>query len=177
MNKFKKILSALAVSIAFTTLASCGENSFYKEWHDAGATIEEENVFKELTVDQVVTKRDNKDSFIIFCGSSSKSGAISAVSDIQVQADSLDYNGYVYFVNTKDILSSISGKKNATDKLGVQEIDSSDLVVVCYKEGKVYFDTSSSEKYGDIYSRFNIDGSLSYNALACYAFEYYPVEK
>ena len=108
MNKFKKILSALAVTIAFTTLASCGENSFYKEWHDAGATIEEENVFKELTVDEVVTKRDNKDSFIIFAGSSSKSGAISAVSDIQVQADSLDYNGYVYFVNTKDILSSIS---------------------------------------------------------------------
>ena len=67
MNKFKKILSALAVSIAFTTLASCSENSFYKEWRDAGATIEEENVFKELTVDEVVTKRDNKDSFIIFC--------------------------------------------------------------------------------------------------------------
>ena len=60
MNKFKKILSALAVTIAFTTLASCGENSFYKEWHDAGATIEEENVFKELGNDY----RKNGDEYI-----------------------------------------------------------------------------------------------------------------
>ena len=66
-------------------------------------------------------------------------------------------------------------KKEATTKLGVKEIDSSELVVVCYKEGAVFFDTSSSDS--DHYERFKVNGSLSYNALATYAFDYYKVEK
>lgn len=175
VNKVKKIFSALAVTIVFSALASCGSTSFYSEWSEAGADIKEDNVFSVLSVDDVVKKRDNKDSFIIFAGSSSKSGARSAVEEIQAQADNLDYDGLVYFVNTKDILSSISSKKEATTKLGVKEIDSSELVVVCYKEGAVFFDTSSSDS--DHYERFKVNGSLSYNALATYAFDYYKVEK
>lgn len=175
MNKFKKILSALAVTIAFGALASCDNNAFYNEWHDAGAVIEKENVFKLLTVDDVSKKREAKEDFIIFVGSSKKEGAVTNVSAIQSQADNLDYEGVVYFVNTKDILASIPLKKEATEKLGVKEIDSSNLVVVCYHDGEVFFDTSSSES--DHYERFVISGSLSYNALAEYAFDYYEVKK
>ncbi|RIA78283.1 hypothetical protein EI71_00233 [Anaeroplasma bactoclasticum] len=174
MNKFKKIISALAVSIAFGALASCSSSSFYSEWKEAGAEIEEENVFSLLTVDEVVAKREAKESFVIFAGSSLKSGAVSAVSEIQAAADNLDYTGKVYFVNTKDILASISLKKEATQKLGVVEIDSSNLVAVCYHSGDVFFDTSST--YTDHYDRFKISGSISYNALAVYTFEYYKVE-
>ena len=174
MNKVKKIFSALAVSIVFG-LASCSSNAFYNEWHNAGATIEEDNVFKILTVDEVVAKREAKENFIVFAGSSSKSGAVSAVSSIQEQADSLGYDGLVYFVNTKDIVSKISLRKETEDKLGVNEIDSANLVVVCYHKGDVYFDTSSSTE--TFYERFKVDGSLSYNALAVYAFEEYKVEK
>ena len=175
MNKFKKIISALAVSIALLPLASCGSTSFYDEWKEAGAEIKEDNIFSVLSVDDVVNKRDAKETFVIFVGSSSKSGAVDAVSSIQAQADNLDYDGLVYFVNTKDILKSIPLKKEATTKLGIKEIDSSDLVVVCYKEGSVFFDTSSSDS--DHYERFMINGSLSYNALATYVFDYYKVEK
>lgn len=175
MDKFKKIFSALAVSIAFGALASCTTNAFYNEWHEAGADIKEENVFSLLTVDEVVAKREAKESFIVYIGSSSKDGAVSAVSDIQAQADNLDYDGLVYFVNTKDILKTTEGKKNATNKLNVHEIDSGDLVVLCYKKGNVYFDTSSSAN--DYYQRFIVNGALNYNALAAYTFEYYPVSK
>ena len=119
MNKFKKILSAVAVSICFMMgLASCTSTTFYQEWHEAGATIEEDNCFKALTADEVKEKRDNKESFVVFVGASTVEKAVTAVSQIQAQADATGYDGAVYFVNTKDGLKDLfSTGRDFKDKL------------------------------------------------------------
>ena len=186
MNKFKKILSALAVVICFGFgLASCNSNSFYKEWKDAGATIEEDNCFKLLSVDDVVSKRENKESFIIFLGASAigsttNQTAVDLVSNIQAEADAVNYDGCVYFVNVKDAAKNLTEGQAVKDKLGVNELlgDSNGLVCVSYIKGDVYFDTSKAKKsIPDQLKRFVISGSISFEALANYAFEYYKVEK
>lgn len=176
MTKFRKILSACAVAIAgICALASCGTTSFYEEWKDAGAVIEEDNCFKAVTPDEVKAMADKKESFVVFIGSSKNTTAVQLVSDIQEQADNLYYEGTVYFVNTKDIMSSTQSQKDARAALGTKELaDKNGLVVACYKEGTLYFDTSNP---GDVTERFMVDGSLDFDALATYVFEYYPVKK
>lgn len=186
MNKFKKICSALAVSICFVlALVSCKSVSFYDEWHEAGATIEEDNCFKLLTVDEVVAKRDAKESFVIFIGASAiqtttNSKAVDLVSAIQAEADAVNYTSKVYFVNAKEAMLSLSQQKDMKDKLKINEInDSYGLVCVSYINGDVYFDTSTikGNNVPDQLKRFVVDDSneISFKALANYVFENYPV--
>ena len=187
MNKFKKVISALAVSICFIfSLVSCGSQSFYQEWKEAGATIEEDNCFKAISVDDVVNKRGNKESFVIFIGASTvdsvtNSAAVSLVSSIQAEADAINYTGKVYFVNVKDYLTNVNQAIEVKNKLGSNELtDAYGLICVCYKDGNVYFDTSVKKTIPDQLKRFIIDeGStqINFNALANYVFEYYKVEE
>ena len=106
-----KGLSALAVLISFGfALVSCNSNSFYKEWKDAGAVIEEDNCFKLLSVDEVVSKRENEENFIVFLGASSigsskNQTAVDLVSSIQAQADAVNYDGYVLSIS--DVIKRI----------------------------------------------------------------------
>lgn len=179
MNKFKKIISACAVSICFMMgLASCKSTSFYQEWHEAGATIEEDNCFKVLTAEEVTAKREAEESFCIFLGSSEVEKARSTVSNIQAQAEAVNYDGKVYFVNTKEALTTLSGAQKLHDTLSVNELnDSNGLVCVCYIKGKVHFDTSNTKKYSDELQRFMIDSAtvVDFNAIANFVFEYYKV--
>ena len=180
MNKFKKIISALAVSICFMMgLASCSETSFYQEWHEAGATIEEDNCFKVLTAEEVSTKREAQESFCVFLGSSDVEKARTTVSNIQAQAEAVNYDGKVYFVNTKEALATISAAQALREKLSVNELnDSNGLVCVCYIKGNVYFDTSDTKKYNDRLQRFIIEEGgtvVDFNAIANYVFDNYKV--
>lgn len=185
MNKFMKICSALAVSICFMlALVSCKSETFYNEWSAAGAKIEEKNCFKLLTVDEVVAKREAKENFVIFIGASAlqtttNQTAVDKVSEIQAEADAVDYTDYVYFVNAKDAMLSLTEQKNMKEKLKVNEIsDSYGLVCVSYIKGDVYFDTSAikGNNVPDNLKRFVVEGSqISFKALANYVFENYPV--
>lgn len=168
-----KFFTAVAVGIVLVfTLASCKKTTFYSEWHGAGADIEEDNVFKYLSMDDVVEKKEANEQFIIFIGTSESSTACTLITNIQAQADSLDFDGDVYVVSVKDILGSISKMNEAKDTLGSHEINPGDngLIAVCYKDNKVYFDTSNPT---DELNRFKIDGTVSFNSLAIYAFELY----
>lgn len=186
MNKFKKICSALAVSICFVlALVSCKSATFYDEWHEAGATIEEDNCFKLLTVDEVVAKREAKESFVIFIGASAiqtttNTKAVELVSAIQAEADAVDYDSKIYFVNAKDAMLSLSQQKDMKEKLKINEInDTNGLVCVSYIKGEVYFDTSTvkGSNVPDQLKRFVVDDSyqISFKALVNYVFENYPV--
>lgn len=187
MNRFKKICSALAVMISFgLALASCGTQSFYDEWNQAGATIETDNCFKVLTADEVAEKREAKESFVIFIGASAiqtttNTKAVDLVSTIQAEADAINYDGYVYFVNAKDAMLTLSEQKAMKEKLKVNEItDSYGLVCVSYVKGEVYFDTSAikGNNIPDQLKRFVVnEGSdtISFKALANFVFENYPV--
>lgn len=171
MKKLMKYFTAVAVGIALVfSLASCKKKNFYTEWHAAGATIEKDNNFKYLTLDEVVTKRETED-FIIFIASSENSKAASLISDIQTQADTLDFDGDIYVVSVKKILGSLSKMNDAKSKLLSKEVDPGDegLIAVCYKENKVYFDTSKTED--EKLNRFKVDGTVSFNSIAIYSFE------
>lgn len=173
MKKFMRIFTAIAVGIvAVFSLASCKKATFYSEWHGAGATIEEDNVFKYLTIDEVAEKKAAKEEFVVFIGTSESETARTLVSNIQTQADLLDFTGNVYVVSVKNILGSINKMNDARTKLGTKEINPGDngLIAVCYKNNAVHFDTSNPNEE---LKRFYVDGAVNFNSIAVYSFELY----
>ncbi|MGM9969259.1 MAG: hypothetical protein ACI35S_02565 [Anaeroplasma sp.] len=179
MNKLFKVLTLLMVMIiSLFTLVGCNSSDdFYKEWYEAGAQIEKDNVFELITVDKAVEMKEAKESFIVFLGSSTNSTAVSEVTGIQYDADNMNYDGKLYFINTKEIISSISKMKSINEKLNIKlESSTSGLIAICYDGGVQKFETSRPNGECD---RFIFDGtdSVSIRAVAVYAFEFYPVKK
>lgn len=180
MNKFKKNVALfVALFISLFTLVSCSNYDFYSDWSKAGASIEKDNVFLSLSADEVKTKRDNGETFVILVGSSTDSKAVSAITAIQEQADIVGYTGNVYFVNAKDVSSSSASSASRNEfkeKVGLKAFTSvsteANLVVVAYKKGVVELDTSSTTKCD--YTFFNNDNSqdLNFEYVAHYLFEF-----
>ena len=176
MKNLVKILSAfVVVMISIITLASCDSYSFYEDWYQAGATVlEEDNVFKVVSLDEVKTMKEASESFMVFLGRSSDSKAVSEVNQIQFDADNMNYEGKIYFLNTGDYVETISGQKKINDTLGIKFEDStSGIVVVCYEEGNVKFETTRPDNYAEL-ELLKIEGVLTIQSLAYYAFTYYP---
>lgn len=173
MTKFMKCLSILSVLvIGFMVLVGCNDSeSFYERWTAAGAEIEQDNVFKVVSVDDVVEMIDDDASFIVFVGSSTNTISVSSVSYIQNDADMMNYEGKVYFVDITDA-TGISARKNVNEKLGIDIDKTTDLIAACYVNGSQLFETSRPNSECDL---FEFNGSISIRTVAVYAFEYYPV--
>ena len=120
MTKFsKRIVLFLALISTTFALASCSNYNFYQDWKSAGATIESDNVFKSLTLDEVKEKRETKKPFALIIASSTDSTARSAITKIQEQADALSYKGEIYFISSKDTYNStLSAQKEFKDIVG-----------------------------------------------------------
>ena len=58
MKKFLKAISMItAMFVLLLSMASCSGYSFYKDFKEAGASIEEENIFIEISLEDAKTKK------------------------------------------------------------------------------------------------------------------------
>ena len=187
MKKFLKFLSLMAFALVMVvSLGSCGSSfDFYEDYASADIDEDSDFKFKAVTVKQVNEFRTNgtPNGFVLLVGNSDYSTAVTAVNQIYAEAESINYEGIILYLSVTDIITSISKKKDACDKLGISHIDdaTNGLIAVCYKpNGNVYFDTFSGSDY-TIYDneleRFMVnDGAdFSFIALTDYISEYYPL--
>ena len=182
----KKIIASLAafmlIICGLFTLASCSGNSFYNEWHSAGAEIETENVFKSVTVDEVSSLLQDKDNntFALFLGSSANKNSVSDVTAMQYTADVKNYDGKVYFLTTTDLIKNnlVTNAKNIKEKLG-NKVDISELgqnvVCVMYESGRIKFITTDTSS--ETVKQFMVSGSVSIVSVLEYVIEVCPVKK
>lgn len=174
--KFSKVLTLFAIAFTFIlTLSSCKKSdTTYKLWD-----LEKENCFEFISVDDAKKLIDEEKEIIIFVGSSNESAAKSSVSQIQEEAELIDYEGKIYLVDIKDVLAKGLTKTNeAAKSLGIHEFLENKLTVVCYSKlngsYEALFDTSDPNGYCSIFVNSDSDIKPEYilmNLVAQYAFE------
>lgn len=149
MKNIKKIFAALVVVfIGVISLASCSSYNFYKDWSKAGATVEKENVFEVISLDEAKAKIDNDETFVVVCGTSASSVGVTDISIYQQQADYLGFDGVIYFINAADHLVNKESRNNIKSTLGIHDINvcaTSNVVTVVYNKGDVLIDSSNIE--------------------------------
>ena len=179
---FKRVALAMFVVFGLLSLTSCGKYNFYKDWSEAGANIEEENIYEVLTIEEVQSKRENGDTFIVVVGTSQSYTAVSSITMLQTQADYLGFAGTVYFVDSTDYLEKQSVRTELIAALGIKEITKSttaDIIVVTYEKGIVNLDSSNPNC--ELLDFFQSEYSgLSIEAVAFYLFNnelFQPVQE
>ena len=133
--------------LGLMSLASCSSTSFYKDWHNAGADIDEEVPFEYISFDKAKAMKDNKETFLVMFGSPSDSQDVKDVQGLCYDAYVTNQKNKIYFVNCDDA-SSVSVREKYRKELGVKNVlspsyseeNSSDevlsgLVAVLYKNG------------------------------------------
>lgn len=175
MKKIVALVSAfMLIIVGALTLASCSKSSFYSEWHKAGATIEKNNMFEAITVDEVKNKLESDDNtFAVFFGSSNDEQTVKDITAMQYTADVKNYEGKVYFLTTTKLKKN-SKMKEIKENIKVDISDmASGVQCVLYSKGRVSFNTS---KDSDEINKFKIDDEVSIIAVLEYVIEYYPVK-
>ena len=183
MNKLVKILSTfLVVFISVLGLAACNEKyDFYEDFYTAGATnLTKDHIFEVITLDDAKKMKEDKESFVVFLGLSKYSEDVAAVNAIAYDAENLNYDGKVYFINLDDF-KTVSSKSELNETLNIKYDSVSGIIAVCYDKGELLFETTRPTKYEEC-SLFNIHGTddnpiMDIHALATYTFENYPVKK
>ncbi len=178
MSRIGKYFAAFAVLlIGVVTLAGCGGYNFYKDWSDAGATIEKDHIFEAISLEDAKSKIDNDETFVLVLGTSEAENASSSITILQQQADYFEFDKKLYFINSTSYLSKISDRKSLQDTLGINDSSkiSSNIVVVCYNKGDIVLDTSKKVDDSSLES-FVSSGSINYNALAAYLFNDFKYE-
>ena len=191
MKKVFSLLAGLsAVTLGILSLASCSSSSFYKDWSNAGADIDESVPFEYISFDDVKSKLQAKDSFLVMYGTPSDSTDVSNVQGICYDAYVTNQEAKIYFVNCEDAVSSVSRRDEYTKELKVyncltpsylNQDDSQEglngLVAVLYENGTVTFDTSRAFKYAFCENFSTFDSTrVDIHAVAAYSWEYYPVK-
>lgn len=186
---FQKAAGILVAAVGLMSLASCSSTSFYKDWHNAGADIDEEVPFEYISFDKAKEMKDNKETFLVMFGSPSDSQDVKDVQGLCYDAYVTNQKNKIYFVNCDDA-SSVSVREKYRKELGVKNVlspsyseeNSSDevlsgLVAVLYKNGSVAWDTSKAYDY-DFCAYFATSDSKKVNihSVAAYAWEYYPAK-
>lgn len=175
----KKIIASLSafmlIIVGLVVLSSCSKTSFYSEWHKAGATIEKNNIFESITVDEIESKiADKTESFAVFFGSSNDEQSIKDVTAMQYTADVKNYEGKVYFLTTTKLKKN-SKMKEIKEKINVDIADMGTSVqCVLFEKGKKSFNTA--DKDSEAVNKFKIDDTISIIAVLEYVIEYYPLE-
>ena len=188
MKKFLKFLSLMAFALVMVvSLGSCGSSyDFYEDYSSADIDEDSDFKFKAVTLKQVSEYRTNgtPNGFILLVGNSKYDTAVSAVNAIYKEAESINYDGVILYLSVTKIISSISKKKDACEKLGINHIDdkTNGLIAVCYKpNGSIYFDSYSGDGYNTYNAeleRFmvNSGSDFSFIALTDYISEYYALK-
>ena len=167
MKKFLKAISMItAMFVLLLSMASCSGYSFYKDFKEAGASIEEENIFIEISLEDAKTKKAAGETFVLLYGNSSNSECVTVVTTLQVQAEYLgNPTAKVYFLNSKDY-------KTSSDREAINMHDpSSDgaPIVMTFRATAVDVDTSNKDKVKT--KQFIKDGVVQYASLSSYIFK------
>lgn len=174
MNKLlKKLALVMFAVIGLVNLASCGEYNFYKDWSEAGANIESENIFEVLTLEEAKNKiaNEKENTFILVVGTSQSSVAASSIETLQAQAEYLDYEGTIYFVDSTDYIEKRKTRAELCEALKIAEITkstSADLIVVAYVDGVAELDSSNVDC--EILEHLQSGSSLNMEAVAYYLY-------
>ena len=173
MKRFLKALTTLSLTIALLVVfASCGSNKFYKEWSEAGAKIEKENIFEVVELEDVKTKIANGDTFVLVYAASTNTSAVSAISSFQAQYDYLCTKGEevtIYVLDSTDFDKS-SERKEAKETLKVSKAvpnDGSPLIVT-YEKGVPVVESNYLDKIAT--QEFVFNGKLDCSSLCSYIF-------
>lgn len=172
MSSLKRYFAAFAVLlIGAVTLTGCSGYNFYKDWSEAGATIEKDHIFEAISLDEAKSKIDNDETFVLVLGTSEASSAKNSITVLQQQADYFEFDKKLYFINATSYLSKISDRKTLQETLGITDSSkiSSNIVVVCYNRGEIVLDTSKKTDDASL-ENFVSSGSINYQALASYLF-------
>ncbi|MCR5350321.1 MAG: hypothetical protein K6E20_04940 [Acholeplasmatales bacterium] len=179
MKKISKFLSLIALAfVMLLSFASCDSSGFYKDYHDAGADIEKENCFNVISVSDAKKMISNKESFIVFLGTYTKSKCVNTVEVIQEEAENIDYEGEVLYIELTSILKSNTKINDARTSLGTNSTPISEktftefqnTIVLMYDEGKLKMD-SQDYKYDAITKQFEVNDVISYRAVVDYISE------
>ncbi len=179
----KKILSKIALFailiLGALNLAGCNSYNFYNDFSKAGATIEKDNCFKAVSLNEAKSKIENKDTFVLVLATSTNSACVSRISLLQEQADYAEFKGTLYFVSITDYCDTASGRKELRDSLGVKGLSNnltgSDAVVVAYTKGEITFDTSA-KLTSDSLKQFVSNETINFYSLAAYIFNDFNFE-
>ena len=171
MSKYIKSISALAVIvIAVLTLAGCKYN-FYKEWVEAGATIEKDNIFEVVEIEEAKDKIAANETFVLVFGTTSAASAAQTVTILQTTADYLEFDGKLFYIDCTDYINKPADRKMLKEAFGINDSNqiSSNLVIAIYDKGKLLLDTSDSVEEDNL-KNFADSGSINYSAIATYIF-------
>ena len=148
MKRFLKAFGViLCVFTVLLTLTSCSGYDFYEDWHNAGATIEKENIYQLITLDEAKQKIDNKDTFVLIYASSSNSESVKVISSFQAQAEYLQRtDAVIYFLNSSEFTST-SDRTKVRETIKMHEAPSDGSpIVMGYKNSASVIDTSDKNR-------------------------------
>ena len=171
MKKFLKAISMItAMFVLLLSMASCSGYSFYKDFKEAGASIEEENIFIEISLEDAKTKKAAGETFVLLYGNSSNSECVTVVTTLQVQAEYLgNPTALVYFLNSKDYKTS-SDRKTVREAINMHDPSSDGApIVMTFRATAVDVDTSNKDKVKT--KQFIKDGVVQYASLSSYIFK------
>lgn len=186
MSKFGKMLSALAiVMISLITLVGCKDDSynFYEDWTSAGAKFSEDHIFEVISLDKANEMIENDETFVLLYGYSGDTYSPACIQTMQEQAEYLEYDGKVYFVETSSY-NTVKGRKEVREKLNIPDMNSltdvNVVTMVCclYIDGDLEFGTYDGSNDDEIelfgFNKNAAEGSkgyINYEALSQYLFK------
>lgn len=179
MKKWTKVLTILSFAfIAMLMVVGCSKDyDFYKDWHEAGAEIEKENIFEVISLDDAKKKKENNDVFVLVYASSMSDSvvnnmSVSLISSLQAQAEYLgNTDATIYFLDSKEF-DTKEKRKTVRESLNMHDaLTGGDPVLLVYGKLGLEVDTSSKNGSNGTKSKeFLVNGSYSYPSLASYIF-------
>ena len=172
MKRLLKALSTLSVLLLLVVLTSCGSNKFYKEWSNAGANIEKDNIFEYIELEEVKEKIAASETFVVVYASYENATSISTINSLQAQYDYLCTNDeeiVIYVVDSTDFDKS-SERKEAKEALAVTKAvpnDGSPLIVT-YSKGAPTVESNWLDKIQT--QEFVFNGRLDLSSLCSYIY-------
>ena len=175
MKSLKKIISAFVIALVFgLALTSCSGYNFYKEFSEAGADIEKDHIFEVLTLEEVKTKIEADDTFVLVYGTAESVACVNVITSLQAQAEYLGAaEKTIYFMDATEYIEGGSGsRKEVKEAIKINDPLSSKTaspIIIIYKNGKVDVDTSAVDS-SKTKKFLNESGSVQYASLASYIF-------
>lgn len=152
-----------------------GASLDYEKWKNAGANINENNIFNFITIDEAeeILQDSNKNTFALFFGATSDTSAVTDVSQMQQAAVDKGYKGKIYFITTTELKNSVSKIKEVKTKLNI-DISEFQAKVICvtFENGSIKFNTAHTSD--DSLKQFEVDGKVNIVAVLEYVIEFYP---
>ncbi len=171
MKKFLKAVSIVSfMFVMLLSMASCSGYSFYKDFNEAGAKIEEENIFELITLEDAKNKKAAGETFVLLYGNSTNSECVSLVTTLQVQAEYLgNPDATIYFLDSKDYKTS-TDRKSVRDAINMHDPSSNgEPILMTFRSTAVDVDTSNKDKVKT--KQFIKDGVVQYASLSSYIFK------